>query len=62
MTKEDALRELRTVCRVAIEYVGSANYQHRENHALKQVENSFTAYMTGNFDKIGFFEENEDEQ
>ena len=50
----DFIVQLREVCVEAVKYVGQANYQTRENHAIKQVRNSFNAFLNKEYDKIKF--------
>ena len=54
MNPEIGLKRLESVTRVAVEYVGSANYAHREHHTLRQVEKAFDHYRAGRYDKIVF--------
>ena len=53
---------LESVCRLAVEYVGSANYQHREDHALSEVSRCFTEAKASQpkLSEIMFREENGD--
>lgn len=48
--------KLETVARIAVEYVGSANYQERENHAISEIERCFRAAKLGKENEIVFRE------
>lgn len=38
---ETLLEDVETICKSAVEHVGSANYQDREDQALESVEGAF---------------------
>lgn len=52
--KIETLYKLQNVCIEAIEYVGSANYQEREIHAMKEINRCFEAARKGNIRAIEF--------
>lgn len=54
MTKESAFENLKFVAIQAVEYVGSANYQERENHAKREIYRCFGAFERGDYDAIEF--------
>ena len=52
MTQQEALRKLHNTCHEAIEFVGSANYAHRERAATKAIAIAFTNYAGGRYDEV----------
>lgn len=48
------LLKLEYVVLTALEYVGMANYQHREDWAKKEVARCFAAYLESKYDEIEF--------
>jgi hypothetical protein len=61
MTKEEVVDKLRVISRIAVQYVGMANYQSREDYALKEVDRCFKAFAEGRYDEIEFRRKSRDE-
>jgi hypothetical protein len=52
MTQKEALRALHATASECVEYVGSANYPHRERAALRALTRAFRAYATEDYANI----------
>lgn len=48
------IRKLSDVARAAIAYVGSANYQEREDYATDEIERNTELALEGKLEEMGF--------